>query len=395
VATLGLEGSARQSIQPDGGSNRSISNSPKSTRLISLDLVRGVMLIASVGVDAWVTDPAWFDHANWIGIHPVDWIFPIFVTLSGCGLAYANARRINVRSAVRRVVILFAFGLLYNYINFSGTPFHWDTLRLTGVLQLYAVVVVAMVFLHTFVKGWRQWALMTAILSLLDTAAQWGWSLRCSSGQLTPSCNISRSLDPLIYGSSHLLSGGTMGYDPEGVISIVGALVTACLGATVGHALLASRKSGGKPAAIRSVGSTIVGALLLAGVLDLFVPAFKKQWTPPFALLLGAAAATALLIAHLIVDPTVNGGGLHTKRQQAIVWPFLALGRNSLFVYFGSHALVLVLLVHNYGGAYWVTHFSKTIAIFGNPTVTFIVVAEAFWISMACLLHWKRIYLRP
>jgi predicted acyltransferase len=368
---------------------------PKTTRLISLDLVRGIMLVASVGVDAWISDPPWFDHANWVGIHPVDWIFPIFVTLSGCGLAYANARRIRVGPAVRRVVILFAFGLLYNYINYSGTPFHLTTLRLTGVLQLYAVVVVVIVLFHTFLKGWHQWALATAVLAVLDTIVQWQWSLTCSGGHLTPSCNVLHSLDPLIYGSSHLLSGGTMGYDPEGMVSIVGAIVTACLGATVGHALLASRAHGGKRAAVQSLGSIIVGALILAGILDLFVPAFKKQWTPPFALLIGAAAVAALLVAHLLVDPTPTGGGLRTRRQRALAWPFLALGRNSLFVYFGSHALVLLLLVHSYGGATWATHLSNTVAIFGHPAITLIVLAEVLWISLACFLHLRKIYLRP
>ena len=57
-----------------------------SPRIASLDLVRGVMLIASVGVNSLIVTPEWFDHARWESVHPIDVIFPVFVTLSGAVL---------------------------------------------------------------------------------------------------------------------------------------------------------------------------------------------------------------------------------------------------------------------------------------------------------------------
>jgi heparan-alpha-glucosaminide N-acetyltransferase len=369
-------------------------NSPP--RLVSLDIVKGLMLIVSVGVNAWLNVPPWFDHALWIGVHPMDWIFPTFVTLSGCGLAFANARRVRPWPAARRVVILLVVGLVYNYITVSGAPFHLSVLRIPGILQLYAVVVIALVLLHTVVRGWRQWALLTAALAVVDTMFEWGWSLHCAAGHLSTTCNPSHTIDYAVFGANHLYVNGTLGYDPEGLVSIFGAIITACLGATVGHALLESRRSGGKRASIRSVGSIAVGAFALAAVLDIFVPAFKKQWTPSFALLIGGGAAVILLVAHLVVDAGPSGeGGLRTPAQRTITWPLIALGRNSLFVYFGSHALTAWLNVHTYNHASYLTHFANAIAIGGHPAITFFVVAEVFWISLACLLHWRRIYLRP
>ena len=200
-------------------------------RIVSLDIVKGLMLIVSVGVDIWFGVPAWFDHVAWIGVHPMDWIFPTFVTLSGCGLAFANARRVRPWPAARRVVILLSVGLVYNYVIVSGAPFHVSDLRLPGVLQLYAGVVIVLVLLHTVVKGWRQWALVTVVLALLDTAVEWGWSVHCVGGALTPTCNPSHWIDYAIFGANHLYRNGSVGYDPEGLISIVGAVVTACLGA--------------------------------------------------------------------------------------------------------------------------------------------------------------------
>jgi predicted acyltransferase len=366
-----------------------------SPRLVSLDIVKGLMLIASVGVNAWLDVPAWFDHAAWIGVHPMDWIFPTFVTLSGCGLAFANARRVRPWPAARRVVILLAFGLAYNYVTVWGAPFHLSGLRIPGILQLYAVVVIVLILLHTVIKGWRQWALVTVALAVIDTVFEWGWSLHCAGGHLSPACNPSHTIDYGVFGANHLYVSGTLGYDPEGLVSIFGAVITACLGATVGHALLESRRTGGKPASVRSIGSIVVGAVALAAVLDVFVPAFKKQWTPAFALLIGACAAAVLLVAHLMVDAGPSRGGLRTPAQPAATWPLIALGRNSLFVYFGSHALTAWLNVHTYHHASYLTHFANTIAVAGHPAITFFVVAEVFWISLACLLHWRRIYLRP
>jgi heparan-alpha-glucosaminide N-acetyltransferase len=285
--------------------------------------------------------------------------------------------------------------LVYNYVTVSGAPFHLSGLRIPGILQLYAVVVIVLVLLHAVIKGWRQWALVTAALAVIDTMFEWGWSLHCAGGNLSTTCNPSHTIDYAVFGANHLYVGGSLGYDPEGLVSIFGAIITACLGATVGHALLASRKTGGKPASVRSIGSIVIGALALAALLDLFVPAFKKQWTPPFALLIGACAAGVLLLAHLATDTGPSGGGLLTPTPRAVTRPLIALGRNSLFVYFGSHALTAWLNVHTSGDQSYLTHFTNAVAIGGHPAVTFLVVAELFWISLACLLHWRRIYLRP
>ncbi len=72
-----------------------ILDQPQKIRILSLDWARGWMLIASVSVNAWVLMPGWFDHAPWFGVHPVDLIFPIFVTLSGVGLAFANGNQVR------------------------------------------------------------------------------------------------------------------------------------------------------------------------------------------------------------------------------------------------------------------------------------------------------------
>lgn len=67
------------------------------TRRMSLDVARGLMLVASVAVNAWFLAPDRLRHAAWDSVMPVDLIFPVFVTLSGCGLAFAYGRHVPVR----------------------------------------------------------------------------------------------------------------------------------------------------------------------------------------------------------------------------------------------------------------------------------------------------------
>ena len=109
-----------------------------SRRIASLDWARGIMLVASVLSNSLIAPPKWFDHARWSGIHPIDIIFPMFVTLSGCGLAFAMHRRVKPGPLARRFAVLMLVGLAYNAV--MAWSLDVATWRVTGVLQLYAVL---------------------------------------------------------------------------------------------------------------------------------------------------------------------------------------------------------------------------------------------------------------
>jgi heparan-alpha-glucosaminide N-acetyltransferase len=363
---------------------------PGVGRINSLDVARGLMLIFSVGVNSWPwwAMPAWFDHAPWIGIHPIDWSFPIFVTLSGCGLAFANARRVKLGPLLQRVVILFVVGLIYNAVPI-GVPFSWSTLRIPGVLQLYAFVVLVIGLAHYVLKSWREWAIITVLLALADSLLIATWGTKCAAGHVTRMCNPSHAIDFAVFGAHHLYVGGIFGYDPEGIPSMFGALVTASLGATIGHILLARRRDPDKVRTGLTIASVAAGGLLLSSLLQRVVPEIKKEWTAPFALLISSFAALGLLLVHLAVDRP------HLPRLQRIVqYPLVALGRNSLFVYFGSHALTDILTSHG-GPDNWFLRLQRHITMFGHVQISITLFLEAIWITLACVLHRCKIYLRP
>src|SRR5690606_25660565 len=97
---------------------------PKLARVSSLDVLRGLLLIASVGVNSLPYTPASIDHHPWAGVHLIDLIFPFFVTMTGCGIAFAYRNGITSwPRLIRRVVVLFALGLLYNAL----TTNQWDS----------------------------------------------------------------------------------------------------------------------------------------------------------------------------------------------------------------------------------------------------------------------------
>ena len=371
-----------------------------SRRIASLDWARGIMLVASVLSNSLIAPPKWFDHARWSGIHPIDIIFPMFVTLSGCGLAFAMHRRVNPGPLSRRFAVLMLVGLAYNAV--MAWSLDVATWRVTGVLQLYAVLVALMGVLHLVTRSWRGWAALTVILAVAHTTLLGLYARSCPAGVLTRECNPSGPLDSLLVGANHIYALGQAGHDPEGLVAILGALVSAAAGATVGHLLLGLRGRGPRAAwpwlpPTLALGGTAAGFLLLIVALRLLaVPlglelAFVKRiWTAPFALLIAALTTMLLLVGHLLLDrePALRG-------VERASFPLLALGRNSLLVYFGSHIL-MSLLRRPIGEAPSIVE--RYSAVMASPVVAQVVWSGAllaFWTTLAAGFHWRGIYLRP
>jgi hypothetical protein len=74
----------------------------------------------------------------------------------------------------------------------------------------------------------------------------------------------------------------------------------------------------------------------------------------------------------------------------------VALGRNSLLVYFGSHALIIWML-HDRAGteASWLQTVSEAVTVSGHTQLSWTVLNVIAWTALATVLHRFRIYLRP
>lgn len=365
-------------------------------RIISLDVARGLMLVVSVAVNAWITAPAWFEHAPWLGVHPVDLVFPSFVALSGAGLAFAYSRRVPLRPMVHRVVVLALAGFAYTaHAQYLATgELDPGSFRVLGVLQFYAALVLLVALAHLAVRRWWAWPVVTIALAIAYAYALDRFSAGCPTGALTPQCNPSGVIDPAMFGAEHIYHKGRFGHDPEGLVALIGALVVASAGASLGHLLKTSRL----PTA-RLAGAGVVILAAFAGVAAAtapLAPAMKRLWTPAFGLGVAAACGAVLLLLYLVLDRP--GGSPHGRVTAAATYPLIALGRNSLLVYFGSHVLMttLVLLPH---GAPRADSLAARIAATApggiDQALWLVLLAVAAWTALACVLHRHGLYLRP
>lgn len=357
-------------------------------RIASLDWVRGLFLCLSVGtVSVLPPRPEQLRHADWFGITAQDMIFPLFVTLSGAGLAFAYRNSVGWGRTIRRSVVLLIAGLGYNAVTLD--TYDITELRWTGPLQIYAVLVLVIGLLHRVARGPKAWALITLVVAVGQAVFLYLWQGTCAGGELSPECNPSGVIDPAVLGTAHVYAGNVLGHDPEGLIAVLGAMVTAAAGATAGHLALASRGTRRGPAHLLGWAAIVLTA---AFVFVQFLPAMKRLWTTPFALGIGALGIVALGLGMAILD--LPAGQRWSTFRDRMAWPQVAMGRNSLLVYFGSHLLMFLLLTR--GGENSYAHrLADTVDVIGNPTVSLVVFMIVAWAALAAVLHKFKIYLRP
>jgi len=357
-------------------------------RIASLDWIRGWFLCGSVAtVSLLAPRPAALEHAQWIGVTVQDMIFPLFVTLSGCGLAFAYRNSVGWGATLRRSVVLLACGLAYNAVGAGSLDL--ATLRWTGQLQVYAVLVLVIGLLHLVARGAAAWAVVTGVVALAQAALLVTWQSDCAGGQLSPECNPSGVADLALLGPAHMYAGGALGYDPEGMVAVLGALVTACAGATAGHLALRARGSRRGPALLLAWAAAVAVAAVTA---EQALPMMKRLWTTPFALGVAALGIVALAVGMAILD--LPAGRRWQTVRSRLSWLQVGLGRNSLLVYFGSHLLMLVLLTRG-GDPPWAYDVAEAVDVIGHPRASLVIVMVLGWAAIAAVLHRGRIYLRP
>lgn len=368
--------------------SRSVSGA-KPGRITSLDAVRGVFLCVSISsVSVLSPRPEFLTHARWIGVHFEDLIFPLFVILSGCGLAFAYRNQVSWSATLRRSLVLLICGLAFGMIeaqDYGFSELHW-----TGPLQVYAVLVLVIGLLHMVVKRARGWMLVTLGLAGAQAVFLYLWQSGCPEDLLTPGCNPSNVIDRSWMGTPHMYHQGIYGHDPEGVVSMLGALVTASAGAAAGHLALSSRGSWRAPAKLLGWAAAMA---LSASLVAPHLPAMKRLWTTPFALGVGSLGIVALAVGMSLLD--LPAPRAWDKIRKLLSWPFVALGRNSLFVYFGSHILVVVMLQTGGKPSNAVQFAQRLDFLAGHPRTSFVAIMLAFWVTLAAVLHRRKLYIRP
>lgn len=307
----------------------------KNTRLLSLDVFRGITIAAMILVNnpgSWSHIYAPLEHAAWNGCTPTDLIFPFFLFIVGVSITFSLAakkasadKKSLYRKIVRRALVIYGVGLFMVLVPNIFYEFgeKLRTFRIMGVLQRIALVygITALLYLRSSRK---------TLIVLFATFLVVYWGLMTfvpvpgtGYANLEKDTNLGAWLDRLILGVPHLWSGSVT-WDPEGLLSSLPALSTCLFGVLVGGLLKSKLDNSSKVSWMFTWGLLAV----LAGLVwDRFFPINKALWTSSFVLYTGGLAAMGLGLCYWLID--VHG-------YKKFTYPFVVFGVNALPVFFFS-----------------------------------------------------------
>jgi predicted acyltransferase len=315
-------------------------------RVVAIDLLRGLAVMGMIMVayaGGWERRFTFLTHADWRGFAIADMIFPAFLFCAGASLPYALARRAGqsraalVGHVLRRSAALVALGVLLNLLP----GFDVAHVRLPGILQriglCYAIVGTGCVLalrrdgLAVSVPVAASVALLVGYAALLLAWDAPGCGRACFDSMHS----LPAVVDRAVFGVVHLWPWGKTGdvvtFDPEGLVSTLGALVNVLFGVTASLLLMRSHKR----ATLTALAIAGVACLLAGFLLDPLVPVVKKLWTPSFALVSGGFTLLSLLVLMRFVPPG----------DEAPAWtrPVLAFGTNATLAFVGTTLIDTVM----------------------------------------------------
>jgi predicted acyltransferase len=325
----------------------------KSTRLISLDVLRGLAVAGMV----LVTDPGTYQavywpllHAQWDGVTPTDMIFPTFLFAVGIAITFSFASRIErgynraqlAWHVLRRSIAIFIVGLLIN-----GFPdYNLHALRIPGVLQRIALCYLVGSLLYLGIsrvskktgrpRDARTFTILASIVvllligyfALLKLVLVPGFG----AGRLDSLGNLGAYVDRAVFGTNHMWAYGlTPGYgvtyDPEGLLSTLPAIATLLIGVLTGIWLRTGYGSHRKAFAIAGAG---LGLALAGWLLHPWFPINKKIWTSTFTLFSGGISLLAFSILYWAID---------IRRWRRGITPALVFGTNAILAFALSNVI--------------------------------------------------------
>lgn len=311
-------------------------------RVVSVDALRGFNIFWILGADGaiWALDrmlrdkgpelsaigrflKAQMSHAEWEGFRFYDFIFPLFIFVTGVSIVLALPRLVERNGkarthvhVLRRALLLYALGVIF----YGGVAQHWSDIRYVGVLQRIAIcyLFASLLFLNLSKRG-----LIVALVVLLGGY----WALMSfvpvpgvGVGSFGPDANLANWID------AHYLPGRLWDKtrDPEGLLSTLPAIATCVLGVMAGL-LLKDDLLTPTQRSLWLIGGGIL--MVAAGYLwALQFPIIKAIWTSSFVLVVSGYSAIVLGLMHQVID----------------VWGWKAWA--TIFVWIGANAIALYFI---------------------------------------------------
>ena len=308
-----------------------------SQRLLSLDALRGFDMLFIMGFAGLVAalcklwpgefsdwTAAQMGHADWNGFFHHDTIFPLFLFIAGISFPFSLAKQrekgMSERSiylkVIRRGLTLVVLGFVYSGLF----KLDFATLRLPSVLGRIGLawMFAALLFVNFNVRS--RAVIAAAILLGYGLLLQFAAAPDAGgAGPLTLEGNIVGYVDRIVM-PTHLLGG--RGFDPEGLLSTLPAIVTAMLGMFTGEFVRRQDLSGGRKASwmIAAAVALLVAGLAFNGV----VPVNKSLWSSTFVCVVAAYSLAMFALFYYLID--VRGW-----RRWTLF--FRVVGLNSITIY--------------------------------------------------------------
>jgi predicted acyltransferase len=308
----------------------------KPGRMVSIDALRGFDMLMIAGGGACIellegkTGWGWVDviagqlkHPVWNGFAFYDFIFPLFLFISGVSLPFSLNKAMEsgmsknsiYRKAFRRMVLLIVLGIIDK--NIPITFFDPSNIRVASVLGRIGIAGFFATILYVNFS-WSKRIMWVAGILLAYYAALFlipvpGYG----AGDLSFEGNLVGWID------RHFMPGKLLQktYDENALITQFPALCLCVLGSLAGDILRSPRNEYKKLQVLCVAGVISMGLGLLW---SLHFPINKHLWTSSFILLTGGMAFLVLSLFYFIIDV------LGYKK-----WAFFfyVIGLNSLTVY--------------------------------------------------------------
>ncbi len=360
-----------------------------TTRLMSLDALRGFDMFWIVGADALVDGlrkvsdtglihglGVQLGHVDWAGFHCEDLIFPMFVFIVGVSLVFSLTRMIEregragaLARIFRRAVLMYVVGVFY-YGGFA-TPF--EKIRLLGVLQRIALCYffAGLIFCYFEKRGRIIWCagLLIGYWALLTFVPVPGGT----AGNFAEGQNLTNWIDKH-YLPLRKWDGD---HDPEGLLSTLPAIANCLIGVFAGMWLRDTRRSDWtKVCYLAAAGVAMVA---LGWLWNFQFPVIKKIWTSSFVLVACGYSSLLLAAFHLVVE---------CWGWRGWAMPFVWIGMNPITIYMLHNLVDIDQIAQRFVGGDLNKHFGN----YGELVVALAGMAITF--GFARFLYQRKIFLR-
>ena len=301
-----------------------------SNRLISLDVFRGLTIAGMVLVNnpgTWSHIYWPLEHAEWNGWTPTDLIFPFFLFIVGVAIPLAFGKRIERGDARRSLFIKVAYRSVIIFLLgefLAGFPyFHLSTIRIPGVLQRIAVCYffAGIIYLTTRART-------TAIIAVLLLVVYHVLMLHVPApgyyaGDLSKEGSLASYIDRTVFGV-HVWRQAVV-FDPEGILSTMGALATTLLGVLTGYLIREKDRTPVEKVALMLIAGFV--CVIIGWCWNPWFPINKSLWTSSYVFFTAGLALQFLALCYWLID--IKSSKWWTK-------PFVIFGVNAIVLFVGT-----------------------------------------------------------